>query len=183
MAQMQTESKESVGSTSVDYVVKPSDLLQVQVFQEPDLQREVRISQNSAIALPLIGDVSIAGLTVGQVQDKIQRLYNKDYLVNPQVSVIVLEYGKRTVNVLGAVNTPGAIPYPPNKQLTLLDAIALAGSFNRFADRREVRLSRKNADGTTESHVINADDLLKRGSRGIWLLKPNDNIFVPERIF
>ncbi len=96
-------------SAKSDYVLQASDLLRVQVFQEDDLTREVRVSQEYSIVLPMIGSVNLRGKTLRQAEDIIRDRYDRDYLVNPQVNVIVLEYAKRTVNVLGSVNTPGAV--------------------------------------------------------------------------
>ncbi len=166
-----------------DYIIQPGDLLKVQIFQEDDLTRAVRVTQGNVITLPLIGAVDVAGLTPKQAQDLIRGLYDRDYLVNPQVNVGVSEYSPRTVNVLGAVNKPGAIPFPQEEGLTLVDAIARAGSFNRYADRRKVKLSRTNEAGKTVSEVIDVDELMENGTNDSWLLKRDDVIFVPERIF
>ena len=99
-----------------------------------------------------------------------------------QVNVSVLEYAKRNVNVIGAVNSPGAVPFPQEEGLTLLDAIARSGGFNRFADRKKIKLSRTDADGHTQTYIINADDLMQSGTNDAWPLKRDDVIFVPERI-
>lgn len=171
------------GSTRDDYIIQPGDLLRVQIFQEDDLTREVRVTQGNSITLPLIGAVNVAGLTPKQAQDLIRGMYDRDYLVNPQVNVGVTEYTSRTVNVLGAVNSPGAIKFPQEEGLTLVDAIARAGSFNRYADRRKVKLSRTDKDGLTVSEVIDVDELMESGTNDSWPLQRDDVIFVPERIF
>lgn len=170
---------------SPDYVLQPSDLIRVLVFQESDLQREVRISQEYTITLPLIGTIEVRDKTVRQMEELIRSLYDKDYLVNPQINVTVVEYTQRTVNVLGAVNTPGLVVFPPEKKMGLLETIARAGGFSRIADRKRVRLSRALADGTTENHVINTDDLIQRqgAASDHWFLMKGDVIFVPEKIF
>ncbi len=165
-----------------DYVLQASDLLRVQVFQEDGLMREVRISQEYTITLPLIGTVDLRGKSLRQAEDSIRELYDRDYLVNPQVNIIVLEYAKRTVNVLGSVNTPGAVLFPQEEPLTLLDAISRAGGFNRLADRKRVKLSRTTAEGKTENNIINADELIQSGNTQTWMLLRDDVIFVPERV-
>jgi len=165
-----------------DYVIQSSDLLRVQVFQEEDLTREVRVTQGNAITLPLIGVVDVKRLTLRQAEDKIRELYERDYLVNPQINVGVIEYAKRTVNVLGSVNNPGAILFPQEEGLSLLDAIARAGGFNRFANREKIKLSRTDENGRTETVIINANDLMQSGTNDSWPLQRDDVIFVPERI-
>lgn len=165
-----------------DYILQPSDLLNVQVFQEENLKRDVRVSQEYSITLPLIGKVDLKGKSLRQAEDLIRELYDKDYLVNPQVNVVVVEYAKRSVNVIGSVNQPGAVLFPQEQGLTLLDAVARAGGFSRLANRSQVKLTRTNADGKSETYIINADDLIKGSSSNSWPLMPNDIIFVPERI-
>jgi polysaccharide export outer membrane protein len=172
----------SVPTERTDYIFQPYDLIQVVVFQEPDLAREVRLSQDSTINLPLIGAVDLTGKTVREAQDVIRQRYDRDYLVNPQINITVMEYAKETVNVLGAVNTPGAITIPPDLPLKLLDAITRAGGFSRLADRKKVKLTRLNADGKTSTSVINADDIIQSNSTDSWVLSKGDVIFVPERI-
>jgi polysaccharide export outer membrane protein len=167
---------------STDYVLQPSDLIRVMVFQEPDLLREVRITQEYTITLPLIGTIDVHNKTVRQAEEIIHDLYDKDYLVNPQINLTVLEYTQRTVKVLGAVNQPGAIVFPPEQKMGLLEAIARAGGFSRIADRKRVKLSRTLADGKTENYTINTDEMIQGTSGDQWLLTKGDVVFVAERI-
>lgn len=165
-----------------DYVLQPLDLLQIRIFQEPDMDREVRISREAVVSLPLIGRLSLKGMTIRQAEQHVAELYDRDYLVNPQINIVVLEYARRTVNVLGSVADPGEIEFPREEGLSLLDAISRAGGFTRLADRRKIRLTRKLEDGTTENFVINADQLIEGESDTIWRLETDDLIFVPERL-
>lgn len=167
---------------STDYVLQASDLLRILVFQEPDLQRDVRITQDGSVSLPLIGTIELQGKSVHQAEDIIRQLYDRDYLVNPQISVTVVEYAQRTVQVLGAVNGPGAISFPPEQKMGLVEAIARAGGFSRLAERRRVKLTRTLADGKTDNYTINADELIQGNSNEPWLLVKGDVIFVPERL-
>ena len=180
---LRAEEAELAGKTAKsDYVLQASDLIRVQIFQEDDLTREVRVSQEYSIVLPMIGSVDVRGKTLRQAEEMIRDRYDRDYLVNPQVNVIVLEYAKRTVNVMGSVNSPGAVLFPQEEDLSLLDAISRAGGFNRLADRKRVKLSRTLPDGRTESTEINADDLIKSGNTKSYILQRDDVIFVPERL-
>jgi polysaccharide export outer membrane protein len=174
--------EEPPAAESTDYVLQPSDLILVMVFQEPDLTREVRITQEYSITLPLIGTIDLRNKTVRQTEEIIRSLYDKDYLVNPQINLTVLEYTQRTVKVLGSVNQPGAIVFPPEQKMGLLEAIARAGGFSRIAERRKVRLSRTLEDGKTENYIINTDEMIQGVSAQQWLLTKGDVIFVPERI-
>jgi polysaccharide biosynthesis/export protein len=165
-----------------DYVLQPYDMVKVEVFQEPDLEREVRLSPDTTITLPLIQTVDLKGKTVREAQTIIRDLYDRDYLVNPQVNITVLEYTKVSVNVLGSVNLPGSVVIPPDQGLNVLDAIAHAGGFNRLADRKHIKLSRTEADGKTTTFVINADDIIQSTSGNQWPLQKADVIYVPEKL-
>jgi len=167
---------------SSDYQLQPGDMVRVQVFQEPDLDRELRVSQEGQIALPMIGQVEVKNRALSAVEKNVRELYDRDFLVNPQVNITVLTYQKRAVNVMGAVNMPQAIEYPPEQTLTLLDAISRAGGFNRFADRKKVLLTRTFSDGRTEKYTINADQLISGTASERWVLLKDDVIFVPESV-
>jgi polysaccharide export outer membrane protein len=168
-------------SGKADYVLQPQDVLKVQVLGEDDLTREVRISQENTISLPLIGTLDLKNKSAHQAQELIRELYDRDYLVNPQVSLIVVEYAKRYVNVLGQVTTPGQVQFPQEQGLTLVEAIARAGGGTRLANLKKVVLKRARPDGTTEAITINVEDLQKGESNETYPLQAGDVITVPER--
>lgn len=172
----------SDSSISDDYILQPLDLLQIRVFQEPDMDREVRISRESTVMLPLIGLVDLGDLTIRQAEDRVTFLYDRDYLVNPQINITVLEYARRTVNVLGSVANPGEIEFPREEGLSLMEAISRAGGFTRLGDRRKVRLTRRESTGDVINFVVNTDDIIEGDSAEKWPLQTGDLIFVPERI-
>ncbi|MBW8781242.1 MAG: polysaccharide export protein [Verrucomicrobia bacterium] len=176
------ETKPTTSPAPQDYLLQPSDLLNVKVFQEENLTRDVRVSQEYSVTLPLIGKVDVKGKSLRQTEDLVRELYARDYLVNPQVNIVVVEYAKRSVNVIGQVNQPGAVLFPQEQGLTLLDAISRAGGFSRLANRNQVKLTRTNADGKAETFIIDVDDLIKGKSSSSWPLLVNDIVFVPERI-
>ncbi len=169
-------------SRSSNYVLRPQDLIKIQVFQEPDLDRELRVSQDHAITLPLIGTVDLRKRTVHEAEALIAELYNKDYLVNPQINITVLEYSPQTVNVLGAVNNPGAVVIPSEHPYSLLDAIAHSGGFSRLANRGKVSLTRTLSKGDTENYTIDADQLVAGDAANKWVVQDGDIIFIPERV-
>ena len=114
-----------------EYEVGPGDVLEVNVFGNDDLSRIPTVQTNGAISLPLLGEVQVAGLTVGEVQRKITNLLAKDYLVNPQVEVKVREYQSQFVSVVGEVNSPGRKPI--RGRMRLIDVLIEAGSFKPSA--------------------------------------------------
>ena len=169
-------------STS-DYLLRPADILQVKVFQEDDLTREVSVSREFELTLPLIGAVNVRNRSVRQVEELIRQLYDRDYLVNPQVSVIVLKYAERAVNVIGSVNSPQAVEFPAERGLTLLEAITRAGGFSRLADKTKVKIIRTDEKGVTSTYTINTEKLMDANTANLWSLQVDDVIQVPEKFF
>jgi len=164
-----------------DYVLQPHDLIRVEVFQEPDLQKEVRLSQDSVITLPLINSISLKGMTVQTAENLIRTLYARDYLVNPQINVLVIEYAKREVQVLGHVNNPGPVAIPTDRPLPLTAAIAGAGGPDRLARKSQITITRIQSDGTSDTMTVDLDDILESKADDI-ILQQGDVINVPERI-
>lgn len=165
-----------------DYTLESGDVVSVKVFQEPDLDRELRVSQEGDLYFPLIGKVEASGRTLAEIEQTVRDAYDRDFLVNPQINIIILKYQVRTVNILGAVNAPQAVEYPPEQRLTIIDAISRAGGFSRLADRRHVRLTRTLPDGRVENSVINADEFMSGVAKDPLVLKKDDVVYVPERV-
>jgi polysaccharide export outer membrane protein len=171
-------------NSPVNYVIQPGDVIRVQVFQEDDINKQTEalsVSREATVTLPLISSIDVKGKTTQEAGELIRSLYDKDYLVNPQVTVTVVKYVERNVQVFGSVNKPGNVQFPPEQGLTLLSAIIRADGFSRLADKKHVRLTRADADGKTQTMTVDVDGILK-GGPGDVTLQPNDTIDVPERI-
>ncbi len=163
---------------SANYVLKPSDVVRIEVYQEADLGKEVRVEGDGSVTLALIGKVKVAGMTLAEAQSLITDLYNRDYLVDPQISLLVVSFAPKYVYVLGMVGRPGKVAMPPDQDLTLIDAISECGGVTRLGNPRKVRIKR--ADGSSPFDV-NYDDIRRGDSRDI-ILEEGDTISVPERI-
>lgn len=175
-------SKTAVSGAKADYILQPADLVRVEIFQEEDLKREVRISQEFTITLPLIDTIDLRGKSARQAESLIRDLYARDFLVKPQVNLFVLEYAPRRVYVAGAVTTPGEVLFQQEQGLSLIAAISRAGSFNRLADQKRVTLKRTLPDGSSETKTINVEELMKGENNETYPLQPGDVINVKERI-
>ncbi len=161
-----------------NYILKPSDVLEVNVYQEPDLQKQVRVEADGTVALALIGKVRVAGMTVAESQSLVTDLYNRDYLVDPQISVLVVSFAPKFVHVLGMVGLPGKIMIEPDQNLSLIDAIAQCRGVTRLGNPKKVRIKRN--DGT-KPFDVNYDEI-RRGDASDIFLKEGDTITVPERV-
>ena len=170
---------------STDYVLQPLDVLRIFVFQHDDINKQteaVRVSDEYTVNLPLVNTINLRGKTARQAEEIIRAAYDKDFLVNPQVSVIITKYAERSVNVIGQVGKPDRVLFPQEKGLTIVEAITLAGGQTRLADLKRVKLTRKKENGETMVEEIDVDALMKRGGRDAITLQKDDVIFVPERI-
>ncbi len=125
---------------SAAYQLGPGDVLEVTVYDNPELSRMPTVQTNGAITYPLLGEVQVAGLTVAEVRTKIRDLLAKDYLVNPLVDVKVREYKSQYVSVVGEVNSPGRKPL--RGRTRLIDVLIDAGGFTRGASG-EVLITRR----------------------------------------
>jgi len=165
-----------------DYRIVPQDLLDITVFQEKDMDRAVRVDPSGRINLPLVGTVEIAGLTVPQAETKLQTLL-QDYLIRPQVNVSIKEYHERKVILMGEVQKPGSYDIPPDKGLTVLQAIALAGGLTKIAAPDKTRVMRSHGAVSQEIQVpVNA--ITTNGDRSKDIsVEPNDIIVVPQSLF
>ncbi len=172
-----------VAMVGSNYVLRPSDIIEVSVFNEPDLRKAVRIESDNTVSFPLIGRVRIGQMTVAEAQELITQLYDRDFIVNPQVSLLVLEFSMETVRILGAVNSPGVVAIPPDRGLTLTDAIAGVNGISRLGNSRSVQIRRVNEDGSTRVLDVNFDQILSDPNARDIPLRDGDTIFVRERIF
>ena len=168
-----------------DYVLQPQDSLRVFIFQHEDLNKQmdsVQVSPEHTVSLPLVGTISVRGLTARQAESAIREAFDRDFIVNPQVSVVVVKYAERSVNVLGQVGKPDRVPFPQEKGLTIIEAITLAGGPTRLADLRRVKLTRKQTDGETVVEEIDVSAMMNKGGKDAVQLKTGDVVYVPERV-
>ena len=173
----------SVFAGKLEYKLQPTDVITINVHGQPDLTTKTRLTADGYITFPLLGKVSASGLTVPELEQKLKELLEKDYLVNAQVLVFIEEYNARQVSVIGEVNTPGKYELPGEKDMTLMQAIAMAGGFTKFADLTKTKIMRME-DGKKKTIVINAKDITERGDKDKdIILQAEDIVVVPESFF
>jgi polysaccharide export outer membrane protein len=126
---------------STTYVVGPGDVLQIMIYAAGERRDDytVPVSPVGAITVPLIGDLRVAGLTTPDIARRMKTVLGRDYYVNPQVLVLVREFGGR-VYMLGEVRRPGI--YPMGESVTLMTVVETAGGLTDFAAPRHVKLTR-----------------------------------------
>lgn len=150
-----------------------------------DILKEVDL--NGQILMPLIGAVECEGLTVVQLQDKLTSSY-KNYFLDPQVSVnfVYVENGNMKspwgqVLLMGEIARPGPVNMPSTRDLTVVRALMLAGGTTPMADKRKVRVTRREKSGELKRFMIDIEKIGKEGRADLdKKLKPGDVVWVPE---
>jgi polysaccharide export outer membrane protein len=165
-----------------NYVLKPSDVIEIQVYQEPDLDKTVRVEGDGTVALALIGKVKIAGMAVAEGKSLITDLYNRDYLVDPQISVLVVSFSPKVIHILGSVNRPGVVEIPPDRNLTLTEAMAMVNGVTRMGNPKAIKIKRVEQDGRSRQMEVNFSKIVTDPDVRDVVLKEGDTIWVPERI-
>lgn len=169
---------------SEEYKIETGDVVAVTVYEQPDLSTKARLGSTGEITLPLIGGVKIGGLSVNEAAKKIAYLLEKDYLVNPQVSIFIQEYHPKKFFVMGFVNRPGEYELFKDRDTSVIEAITMAGGFKEGAAQNGTKVIRKENDGQTTTIPVKIADITQKGNkRQDVLLKPGDVIFVPESFF
>ena len=163
------------------YRLGPNDVVQVKVYQEDDLLTSMRLGKDGTATFPLLGTLNLGGKTVEEAGAHIKELLGKDYLVNPQVTINVVEYAKRRFTVLGQVQKPGTFEIPNEEVVTLLQAIAMAGGFTRLANEGKIVITRT-LGGKKTIALDTKSASLDPASKPFEIL-PDDTITVRERVF
>ncbi|MCP4896391.1 MAG: hypothetical protein GY906_05395 [bacterium] len=142
---------------TVGYRIGPKDLLEIKVFEVPDLNIELRVEENGAIRLPLLGDLDVEGMTPNQVADRVRTKLEARYVQQASVTVEVREYRSRPISVIGAVREPG--PLALSGRWTLLEAIAASGGLTEDHGNM-IYVMRRAESGLTDQLAIDLDQLM-----------------------
>jgi polysaccharide export outer membrane protein len=163
-------------TTDPNYVIGAQDVLDINVWKEPDVSRIVPVRPDGKISLPLLNDVQAAGLTPAQLAAQVTESLKK-YVTSPQVTVIVTTINSQRVYILGEVTRPGAFPLLPG--MSVLQALSSAGGFTQFAKVKSIFV-RRIENGKEAKYPFNYREVIngKRPEQDI-LLKAGDTIVVP----
>ena len=174
-----TQSAWAQGVVAVTRKVEPGDGLVISV-DEPDLQKvEKKVDADGKISFNYLGELTVKGKTTTEIEKLIRDGLDKDWIINPQVSVVVASYAEKVVVVKGFVNMPGTVKMPTDRKLSLEEAVSLARDVSPKGNRRKVELSRNG-----ETKTYNLDKLSKETDpdKKIYV-EPDDVINVREGFF
>jgi len=129
----------------LDYELGPGDQLDIAVWKDDALTRSLAILPDGKISFPLVGEMVAAGKTVSQIKRELEEKLSP-FLPKPVLSVEVKQVNSQLIYVLGRVNTPGR--FVLNANINVLQALAIAGGFNPFADRSSIKIIRYEGEKT-----------------------------------
>ena len=164
-------------------VLEPGDAIELRIYQEDDLNLpRVVIGRDGIIAHPLLGPLEVGGKTVERAREMIRDILAKDYLVDPRVTLTIVEYARRSFTILGHVVRPGSYDVPRNESIDLPRAIAIAGGYTRLGSPSRITVQRV-VNGEKQVLKPDADAMVKDKNAKPFPILPGDIIEVGEKIF
>ena len=180
-APSQSRAVGGLASGENDYVLVVGDVIQLNIFREPDLTTQATIARDGTVQLPLIREVQLAGMSIRQARETLRTLYDTSYLVDPQIFLNVIKYAQRKFTIMGQVARPGSYELQGGERIDLLEAVGLAGGFTRIANRGRVIIQRREGEVVT---AIKANAKRMADGREVPVeVQPGDVITVSESWF
>ena len=164
------------------HILAPNELVEIKVFQEPELDTTIRIPADGRISFPLVGEIAIAGKSVQQATRLLRERLEARFLVNAQVRIAVLEEAKRLFTVLGQVQRPGTYRFPERQTLDLVQVIGIAGGYTRIANAGNITVKRR-VDGKETVIRVDGKRLARDEKAAAFPVEAGDIITVGERLF
>lgn len=165
----------NTGTQLDEYRIGAFDLLEISVFQVPEMGRVVRVNSQGMISLPLVGIVRAGGLTANELETVISVRLSQNLLQDPQVSVFIKEFISQRVTIEGYVIRTGI--YPLTGKTTLLQVIAMSGGLDIVADSSNVKILRETAPGARQVFTYDLD-AIRLGEKEDPIIRGNDTIVV-----
>jgi polysaccharide export outer membrane protein len=160
---------------TAEYLIGPEDVLDISVWKNPELSRQVPVRPDGRVSLPLVNDIMAAGLTPSELRDQLAKRF-AEFVPSPEVSVIVQEVQSLKVAVVGAVKTPGR--FMLKSPATVLECIALAQGLTEFANRERIVVLRQNGN-STQRIPFNYRKIADGDDQDNFFVRPGDIIVVP----
>jgi polysaccharide export outer membrane protein len=164
------------GEVIANYLIQPGDLLEISVWREDYLERDVSVQPDGRVSFPLVGVINAAGSTVEQVQIRVaERL--AQFIPDPVVTVSIKEIRGNRIYILGQVQNPGQ--FIMNPMIDVMQALALAGGTTPFAELNEIKILRRSGNKQTLIEFRYADIARGRNLQQNIILQSGDVIIVP----
>ena len=170
------EAQANADSDGVRYQIQPGDILEISVWREPDLQRDVLIRPDGKFTFPLVGEISVHGRSLLVVRDELTKRLAK-YVPDAEVTVAVKQLLGYKVYVIGQVNKPGE--FLINRDVDVMQALSMAGGTTPFADLNDIKILRRSSGNQTAISFKYKEVMRGRNLEQNELLKSGDTIVVP----
>jgi len=166
----------SAGALAHDYIIGPGDILNISVWKEEDMQKEVLVKPDGGITFPLAGDIDVSGMSTSKLTS-VLTVKLKRYIPNPVVTVSVLKTVSNKIYVVGKVNRPGE--FLASHYMDVLQVLSLAGGLSPYADSDDIKIMRRTGD-TRQIFEFDYDEVISgdRPDMNI-ILKAGDTVVVP----
>lgn len=161
-----------------EYRMGPRDLVEVRVLEIPELNVERRVTETGKLALPLVGEFDVAGMTAREFQERLATTLRQKYVNRANVSITIKEYANKPVSIVGAVQRPGSLNV--SGRWDLLQAISAAGGLNERAGKK-IYILRRYDNGKTETFQVSVDDLFTGVEGTSFQIYPGDVVNIPAR--
>ena len=169
----------SFAEKNLFYTIGPGDVLDISVWQHPELDRIVTVRPDGRMSFSLIGDVNANGLTPAKLDEVITKRLS-EYVQKPEVTVVVTSIKSNQIVILGQVTRPGA--YPMEESLTVLEAVAIAGGYTESAGLSKVTITRRSRAKNPKVIKVNLKKVIAEGDRSRdVILEPGDVVHVPKK--
>ncbi len=160
------------------YRIAPENLLQIRILGEAGLQQTYRVDDQGFITHPLAGRIKLAGQTVHEAEEMLETMLKGDYIRNPHITIFVVEHSR--FSILGEVRSPGS--YEIIGEISLVEAISMAGGFTPLSNQKKVRILRKTELGEEETIEADIAAIMEGKAKDIYV-EAEDVISVPKSFF
>jgi protein involved in polysaccharide export with SLBB domain len=155
------------------------DVIEVRVYQEPELSGVYQVGRDGDVIFPLCKRVTLSGLSPNAAAEKFRACLAEGFMRDPQVSVLVKEYNSKKVFVFGEVQKPGTFVY--EEGMSIVQAVTIAGGFTKTASQNATSVTRQ-VNGQEVKMKVNVQDIAL-GKAPNFVLEPGDIVYVPESLF
>jgi protein involved in polysaccharide export with SLBB domain len=174
----------SIEKIDDEYYISPGDMLGIRVSPADEFSKDVIVSPDGSIELPLVGAIKVAGMKVKELEKILAEKFSK-YIFNPKVSISVKKFSSYRVAVIGQIQKSGYIEY--FEGMTLLDLIASAGGPLDYADSKNIKVYRKTKtkDGSLKEEIftVSMDSFFEGNLSNNLKLLPGDIVYIPRKKF
>lgn len=161
------------------YIIGPQNLIQIKIFGEPGVNPVFRVDELGFITHPLVGRVKLAGSTVAEAEKIMESKLSGDYIINPQVTLFVIEHSH--FSVLGEVKRPGT--YEILGRVSVIEAISMAGGFTPVANQRDVKVLKKGQSSGSNTISVDATRITQQGDRSAEIYIEADDVIAVSKSF